>query len=302
MADLGAFVLVVDSLIPEYGGNLFNLEGYENRIRVNIADIRDEYSMAVLVREKDCLFNLAGQTSHLDSMKNPFVDLDINCRSQLFILEACRKHNPAIKIVYASPRQIYGRPDFLPVHEAHPLHPTDINGVNKLAGEWYHLLYHNVYGIRSCALRLTNTYGPRMRIKDARQTFLGVWIRNLIQDKPLEVWGDGLQIRDFNFVDDVVDAMLLSILSDEADGQVYNLGGQERVNLRDLAELMVKIYGKGDFRVIPFPEDRKPIDIGDYFGDYRKIEQALNWHPATSLVEGLAKTFQYYVSHIEKYL
>jgi len=302
LADLGAFVLVVDSLIPEYGGNLFNLEGYENRIRVNIADIRDEYSMAVLVREKDCLFNLAGQTSHLDSMKNPFVDLDINCRSQLFILEACRKHNPAIKIVYASTRQIYGRPDFLPVHEAHPLHPTDINGVNKLAGEWYHLLYHNVYGIRSCALRLTNTYGPRMRIKDARQTFLGVWIRNLIQDKPLEVWGDGLQIRDFNFVDDVVDAMLLSILSDEADGQVYNLGGQERVNLRDLAELMVKIYGKGDFRVIPFPEDRKPIDIGDYFGDYRKIEQALNWHPATSLVEGLAKTFQYYVSHIEKYL
>ena len=302
LADLGAFVTVVDSLIPEYGGNLFNLLGYENRIRVNIADIRDEFSMAVLVQAKDYLFNLAGQTSHLDSMKNPFIDLDINCRSQLFILEACRKHNPAVKIVYAGTRQIYGRPDFLPVHEGHPLHPTDINGVNKLAGEWYHLLYNNVYGIRSCALRLTNTYGPRMRVKDARQTFLGVWIRNLIQGEPLEVWGDGLQIRDFNFVDDVVDAMLLAVLSDDANGQVYNLGGPARINLRDLAELVVKIYGKGDFKVIPFPKDRKPIDIGDYFGDYQKIEHALQWHPRTSLEEGLAKTFEYYVSNIEKYL
>jgi UDP-glucose 4-epimerase len=302
LADLGAFVTVVDSLIPDYGGNLFNLQGYEDRIRVNIADIRDEFSMAVLVRGKDYLFNLAGQTSHLDSMKNPFVDLDINCRSQLFILEACRKHNPSIKIVYASTRQIYGRPDFLPVHEAHPLHPTDINGVNKLAGEWYHLLYNHVYGIRSCALRLTNTYGPRMRIKDARQTFLGVWIRNLIHGKPLEVWGDGRQVRDFNFVHDVVDAMLLAILSDDANGEVYNLGGPERMNLRDLADLMVKTYGKGDFKVIPFPEDRKPIDIGDYFGDYKKIEQGLHWHPKTSLEEGLAKTLQYYSAHIEKYL
>jgi len=157
LADQGARVTVVDSLIPEYGGNLFNLKGCEGRIRTNIADIRDEFSMAYLVQGQDYLFNLAGQTSHLDSMKNPFVDLDINCRSQLFILEACRKHNPAIRIVYASTRQIYGRPDFLPVHEGHILHPTDVNGINKMAGEWYHILYSNVYGIRTCALRLTNT-------------------------------------------------------------------------------------------------------------------------------------------------
>ena len=302
LADLGASVTVVDSLIPEYGGSLFNIQGYEDRIRVNIADIRDEFSLAVLVQGQDFLFNLAGQTSHLDSMKNPFIDLDINCRSQLFILEACRKHNPGIRILFASTRQIYGKPDFLPVHEAHPLHPTDINGVNKLAGEWYHLLYNNVYGIRSCALRLTNTYGPRMRIKDARQTFLGVWIRNLIRSQPLEVWGDGLQIRDFNFVDDVVEAMLLAIVSDNSKGEVYNLGGPERINLRDLANLMVKIFGRGEYKVIPFPQDRKPIDIGDYVGDYKKIQKALHWQPETSLEEGLAKTLQYYIAHIDKYI
>jgi UDP-glucose 4-epimerase len=302
LADLGAFVTVVDSLIPEYGGNLFNLLGYEDRIRINIADIRDEFSMATLVQGKDYLFNLAGQTSHLDSMKNPFTDLDINCRSQLFILEACRKHNPSIKIVYASTRQIYGRPDFLPVHEGHPLHPTDVNGVNKLAGEWYHLLYNNVYGIRSCALRLTNTYGPRMRIKDARQTFLGVWIRNIITNQPLEVWGDGLQVRDFNFVDDVVSALLTACLTDEANGQAYNLGSLERINLKDLASLMVRAYGKGEYDIIPFPVDRKPIDIGDYYGDYGKIAKFLGWEPATSLEKGLTTTLQYYSHHIEKYL
>jgi UDP-glucose 4-epimerase len=302
LADLGAFVTVVDSLIPEYGGNLFNLLGYEDRIRINVADIRDEFSMAILVQGKDYLFNLAGQTSHLDSMKNPYTDLDINCRSQLFILEACRKHNPSIKIVYASTRQIYGRPDFLPVHEGHPLHPTDVNGVNKLAGEWYHLLYNNVYGIRSCALRLTNTYGPRMRIKDARQTFLGVWIRNIITNQPLEVWGDGLQVRDFNFVDDVVSALLTACLNDEANGQAYNLGSLERINLRDLASLMVTAYGKGEYNIIPFPVDRKPIDIGDYYGDYGKIAKSLGWEPATSLEKGLTTTLQYYSHHLEKYL
>lgn len=302
LADSGAFVTVVDSLIPEYGGNLFNIQGYEDRIRVNVADIRDEFSMAVLVQGKDYLFNLAGQTSHLDSMKNPFTDLDINCRSQLFILEACRKHNPSIKIVYASTRQIYGRPDFLPVHEGHPLHPTDVNGVNKLAGEWYHLLYNNVYGIRSCALRLTNTYGPRMRIKDARQTFLGVWIRNIITNQPIEVWGDGLQVRDFNFVDDVVNALLMAGFTDETNGQTYNLGSLERINLRDLASLMVGAYGKGEYNIIPFPVDRKPIDIGDYYGDYGKIAKALGWEPATSLEKGLTSTLQYYSHHIEKYL
>jgi UDP-glucose 4-epimerase len=302
LADQGARVTVVDSLIPEYGGNLFNLRGCEGRIRTNIADIRDEFSMAYLVQGQDYLFNLAGQTSHLDSMKNPFVDLDINCRSQLFILEACRKHNPAIRIVYASTRQIYGRPDFLPVHEGHLLHPTDVNGINKMAGEWYHILYSNVYGIRTCALRLTNTYGPRMRVKDARQTFLGIWIKNLVEGKRIEVWGDGLQVRDFNFVEDVTEAMLMAALSERSNGQIYNLGSPERVNLKDLAALMIKVHGRGEYEVIPFPEDRKPIDIGDYYADYSKIRDALNWNPRHGLEQGLTTTLQYYYQFIHEYL
>ncbi len=302
VADLGARVTVVDSLIPEYGGNLFNLQGYENRIRINIADIRDEFSMAYLVQDQDYLFNLAGQTSHIDSMQNPFVDLDINCRAQLFILEACRRHNPHIKIVYASTRQIYGKPDFLPVHEGHILHPTDVNGIHKMGGEWYHILYNNVYGIRSCALRLTNTYGPRMRVKDARQTFLGVWIRRLIEKKPLEVWGEGLQVRDFNYVDDVVHAMLTAALSEKTNGQFYNLGSPEHINLKDLANLMIRVHGEGECQIRPFPEDRKRIDIGDYYAAYDKIHDSLQWSPETSLEEGLTQTLEYYYRHINHYL
>lgn len=302
LADRGAQVTVVDSLIPEYGGNPFNLDGYEDRIKINVADIRDSFSMAYLVQGQDYLFNLAGQTSHIDSMIDPFADLDINCRSQLFILEACRRHNPSIKIVYASTRQIYGRPQSFPVDEDHRLKPTDVNGINKMAGEFYHILYSQVYGIRSCVLRLTNTYGPRMRVKDARQTFLGVWIRNLVQNKPVEVWGDGLQLRDFNFIDDVIVALVLAAVSEKSGGEVYNLGGQEHISLKDLAALMITIYAKGNYRIIPFPKDRKVIDIGDYYADYSKIQKDLDWSPSTALGEGLSKTLTYYDLHIDRYL
>src|ERR687886_513183 len=210
LVELGAHVTLVDSLIPIYGGNLRNVAGIEERVRINIADVRDQYSMDYLVQGQDFLFNLAGQSSHLDSMRDPYTDLEINCRAQLSILEAGRKYNPQLKLVYASTRQIYGKPDYLPVDERHLLHPTDVNGVNKMAGEWYHILYNNVYGVRACALRLSNTYGPRMRVKDARQTFLGIWIKQLIDDEPIQVFGDGMQIRDFNYVDDAVDALLLA--------------------------------------------------------------------------------------------
>src|SRR5689334_5096250 len=209
LVGLGAKVLLVDSLIPEYGGNLFNIAGIEDQVQVNISDVRDEHSMPYLVQGQDYLFNLAGQTSHLDSMNDPYTDLEINCRSQLSILEACRKYNPHIKVVFASTRQIYGKPDYLPVDEKHLLRPVDVNGINKMAGEWYHILYNNVYGIRACALRLTNTYGPRMRVKDARQTFLGIWIRLILEGKPFEVW-EGEQLRDFTYIEDAIDALLLT--------------------------------------------------------------------------------------------
>lgn len=301
LVELGAKVTLVDSLIPEYGGNLFNVEPVQDRVTVNIADVRDEFSMDYLVRGRDYLFNLAGQTSHLDSMQNPYADLDINCRAQLSILEACRKNNPGIKIVYASTRQIYGKPDYLPVDEKHLLHPTDVNGINKMAGEWYHILYSNVYGIRAVSLRLTNTYGPRMRVKDARQTFLGIWIKRILEGQPIEIWGDGLQVRDFNFVDDVVDAMLLAAASPEADGQIYNLGSDETINLHDLANRLIGLNGGGTCNIIPFPTDRKAIDIGDYYSDYSLIRARLHWTPRTSLDEGLKRTLAYYRKHREYY-
>src|SRR5262245_7512568 len=222
--------------------------------------------MRYLVQGQDYLFNLAGQTSHMDSMQEPYTDLDINARAQLSILEACRKYNPRIKIVFASTRQIYGKPEYLPVNEQHLLRPTDVNGINKMAGEWYHILYSNVYGIRACALRLTNTYGPRMRVKDTRQTFLGIWIRLAVEGKPFEIWG-GDQLRDFTYVDDAVEAFLLAAARPAAIGRVFNLGGVGRISLRDLARVLVRENGAGSYRVRTFPSDRKKIDIGAFYSD-----------------------------------
>jgi len=296
-----ARVTLVDSLIPEYGGNLFNIAGIEEKVRVNISDVRDHHSMKYLVQGQDYLFNLAGQTSHMDSMQAPENDLEINCRAQLSILEACRQHNPGIKIVFASTRQIYGKPDYLPVDEKHLLRPTDVNGINKMAGEWYHILYNNVYGIRACALRLTNTYGPRMRVKDARQTFLGIWVRLLLEGQPFEVWGGG-QLRDFTYVDDAVDAFLLAATREEANGHIFNLGGCEVISLQDLAGTLVAANGRGEFEAREFPADRKRIDIGDYYADDRRIRSELGWEPRVRLAEGLARTLAYYRSHLENYL
>lgn len=301
LLDLGADVLLVDSLIPEYGGNLFNIEGIEERLQVNISDVRDEQSMRYLVKDRDYLFNLAGQTSHLDSMENPFTDLEINCRAQLSILEACRGHNPDIKIVYASTRQIYGHPEYLPVDEKHPVRPVDVNGINKMAGEWYHILYHNVYGVRTSALRLTNTIGPRMRIKDARQTFLGLWIRLLEEDNPFEVW-DGQQLRDFTYVDDAVEAFLLAAADEKADGQVFNLGGDHAISLRDLADLLVEVNGGGEYVLRTFPPERKRIDIGDYYADYSRIRSLIGWEPKVTLREGLSRTLSFFRKHLSRYI
>lgn len=301
LAALNANVTLVDSLIPEYGGNLFNIHDIRNRVIVDLTDVRDAPAMASLVKNRAFLFNLAGQTSHLDSMTDPLIDLNINAAAQLSILEACRLHNPAVKIVFASTRQVYGRPEYLPVNEDHPLHPVDVNGINKLAGEWYHLLYNDVYKIRACALRLTNTYGPGMRVKDARQTFLGIWIRQIIEGKPLQIFGNGKQRRDFNFVDDVVEALLLAASSPASEGEVFNLGGKEQINLQDLAALLVRLNGGGEYELVPFPSDREAIDIGDYYGDTRKIDNALGWSPRVSLKDGLAKTLHYYKAHQAHY-
>ncbi len=297
-----AELTLVDSLIPEYGGNLANIRGIEDQVRVNISDVRDPYSMCYLVQGKDVIFNMAGQTSHMDSMADPDTDLEINARAQLSILEALRHHNPGARIVFASTRQLYGRPEYLPVDEKHPIRPVDVNGINKAAGEQYHLLYHQVYGISACVLRLTNTYGPGMRIKDARQTFVGIWIRHILEGRPFEVWG-GEQLRDFNYVDDVVDAFLMAASGPRADGQVFNLGSDEVVSLNELAELLVTANeGSGSYEVREFPDDRKKIDIGDYYSDASLIAERLGWQAKISLAAGLKRTLDYYRDHLEPYL
>jgi UDP-glucose 4-epimerase len=297
-----ANVTLVDSLIPEYGGNVFNIVDIRDSVQVNICDIRDSHAMRYLVQGQDFLFNLAGQTSHLDSMTHPHIDLDINVSAQLSILETCRLYNPSIKVVFASTRQIYGKPDYLPVDENHPIRPVDVNGINKYAGESYHLLYNNIYGLRSCALRLTNTYGPRMRIVDARQTFLGIWVRSLLERKPIKVFGDGKQLRDFNYIDDCVQALLIAGATDKSNGKVYNLGSKEVICLSDLAQLMTTLGYGGEFDIVPFPPDRKSIDIGDYYSDFSLIRDDLGWTSTVNLHAGLIQTLEYYKSNLCQYL
>lgn len=302
LVDAGAQVTVIDSLIPEYGGNRRNVAGIEDRLTVNISDVRDHRSLPQFVGGQDVLFNLAGQTSHMDSMTDPVTDLEINCAAQLSILEACRLHNPGVRIVFASTRQIYGRPDYLPVDEAHPLRPVDVNGINKLAGEQYHILYSQVHGIRSTVLRLTNTIGPRMRIKDARQTFVGVWIKSVLLGEPFEVWG-GAQLRDFTYVDDAVDAFLVAGARDEAVGQVYNIGGLEKISLRELADLLTELRPtKAGYGVRDFPADRQKIDIGDYYSSGALIERQLGWKPRTELRAALQATLTYFERELRHYL
>lgn len=301
LVEVGADVVLVDSLVPEYGGLRYNVAGIEDRLTVNISDVRDEHSLRYLVRDRDILFNLAGQTSHLDSMTDPYTDLEINARSQLSILEACRHENPSVKVVFASTRQIYGRPRRLPVDEAHPIAPVDVNGINKTAGEWYHLLYGEAYGLRTAVLRLTNTYGPRMRVKDARQTFLGIWLRRALEGGELLVYGDGSQLRDLTYVDDAVDAFLATAASDAANGNVYNLGGPPPISLLDLAHVVVAAAGQGTVKTIPFPEDRKNIDIGDFYADWSAIERDLGWRPKVDVVEGVRRAVEYYREHGSHY-
>jgi UDP-glucose 4-epimerase len=306
LVELGADVLLVDSLIPDYGGNLFNIEPVKDRVRVNIADVRDVNGMDYLVRGNDYLFNLAGQISHQDSMSDPYTDLEINCRAQLSILEACRHNNPGVKVVYAGTRQVYGAPEYLPVDEKHLLRPVDVNGINKMAGEWYHILYNNVYGIRAVSLRLTNTYGPRLLMKHGRQGFAAWFIRQAMKDQEIQLFGDGLQVRDLNYVDDVVEAMLLAAVYDGANGRIFNLGNSPPVSLLEFVQTLLEVcqefgLGKGSYRLTPFPADKKRIDIGDYYGDYSKIQKTLGWQPMVTLREGLRRTIAFYTKYGDYY-
>jgi UDP-glucose 4-epimerase len=302
LVELGADVLLVDSLIPDYGGNLFNIDGFAERVRVNVADIRQQSTMNYLVRDREVIFNLAGQVSHIDSMKDPYADLEINCRSQLTILEACRYHSPRVKVVFAGTRQIYGRPRSLPVNEDHLVAPTDVNGINKAAGEYYHIVYNNVFGVRACSLRLTNVYGPRQLIRHNRQGFIGWFIRLAIEGRPIQIYGDGSQLRDFVFVDDAADAFLRAGASDGCNGEAYNVGGNQHVSHRELTAMLVKIAGTGSVEYVAWPADKKVIDIGDFYADSSKFTRATGWAPTVQLQDGLARTIAFYREHFDHYV
>ncbi len=293
LIEYGADVLLIDSLFPEYGGNMFNIHGIEPKVKVNISDVRDRYSMNYLVKGKDYIFNLAGTLSHIDSMKDPFTDLEINCVAQLSILEALRHNNPEAKILFAGTRGQYGRAKKLPVTEDHLMQPTDVNGINNMAGEWYHILYNNVYGIRATSLRLTNTFGPRHQMKHHRQGILNWFIRQAIDGVKIKIYGDGNQIRDTNYVDDVVQAMLLAMVDESTNGEVYNLGGTP-IGLKDFVEKMIAVHGNISYELIPFPAEAKNIEIGDYVADYSKFSKLTNWKPSISIEDGIKKTFDYY--------
>jgi UDP-glucose 4-epimerase len=255
-----------------------------------------------VVRNREVIFNLAGQVSHIDSMKDPYTDLEINCRSQLCLLEACRNFNPGVKVVFAGTRQVYGKPDSLPVTEDHLVRPTDVNGVNKAAGENYHLVYNNVFGIRACSLRLTNVYGPRQLIKHNRQGFIGWFIRLALEDREIQVYGDGSQVRDFVYVDDAADAFLRAGAANVCNGEVFNIGGMEPIAHRELVALLMDVAGSGRVRYIPWPPDKKVIDIGSFYADSSKIRGAVGWEPRVPLRDGLIRTIGYYREHLDHYL
>ena len=302
LVDLGADVLIVDSLLPDYGGNLFNIADIRERLRVNIADVRMQSTIGFLSRGQDVIFNLAGQVSHIDSMRDPYTDLEINCRAQLSILEACRANNPGVRVVYAGTRQVYGRPEYLPVDERHLVRPADINGVNKAAGEYYHLLYNNVFDLRACSLRLTNVYGPRQLIRHNRQGFIGWFIRLAIEDREIQVFGDGSQMRDFVYVDDAADAFLRAGASDACDGDVFNVGGNEPISHRDLVSLLIQTAGTGTVRYVEWPADKKRIDIGSFYSDSTKFRARVGWTPRIELREGLRRTIAFYREHMAEYI
>lgn len=300
LASLGTQVEVLDSLVPTHGGLRFNLKGAGRRVRVHVGDACDAALVERLVKGADAVFHLAGQSSHLDSMEAPLGDLDRNCRASLTVLEACRKTVPAARVVFTSTRQVYGRPERLPVDEEHPVRPADVNGIHKLGAEWYFRLYARVYGLKASVLRLTNTYGPRMRVRDARQNFVGDWVHRALTGRPIEIFGDGAQRRDFNYVSDVVDALLAAAASDEAAGRVLNLGGDRSYSLLQLARLFGRAAGASRVHV-PFPEHRRAIDIGDYQGDYGMARECLGWRPRVGLAEGLRLTLDYFRRHGRHY-
>jgi UDP-glucose 4-epimerase len=301
LVQAGAQVTVLDALIPTHGGDHYNIRPAEAQLQIAIADMRDRMALVPHVLGKDFIFHLAGQVNHGDSMHDPDLDLGVNCVATIRLVEACRYHNPSAILVNTSTRQVYGKPRYLPVDEDHPTEPVDVNGINKLAAEYYHRLYDRTYDLRSVVLRLTNTYGPRQQIKNARQGVTGVFVHRALRGERLRLFGTGQQLRDFNYVDDVVEALLLAAVTPACYGNLYNLAADATHSLLDFCGILGRLCG-AQYDVVPFPADRKLIDIGDYYGTYARFHAATGWRPRLSLEEGLERSVEFFTTHRAHYV
>lgn len=301
LVELGAKVLLVDPMLPLYGGNYFNVESIRDRVRVNIADIRDAGAMNELVKGQDVIYHIGNQTSHVDSMTDPLLDVDINCRGNIIFLEACRQFAPEAKIVYAGTRGQYGRLQYVPVDEKHPSNPTDVYGINKHAGEQYMFTYGRIYGMPVTSLRINNSYGPRGQMKHGKYGILNWFLRLAMDGKAIQVYGEGQQLRDYNYVDDVTDAFLRVAATEKSNGEAYNLGSNEHIKFIDLVRRIVAAAGSGSVEQIAWPEDRAAIEIGDYAADIAKIQTELGWQPTVTLGQGLERTVGFYREHKQHY-
>jgi len=291
---LGSNLTIIDSMIPEYGGNFFNIEEIKDKVKVNISDIRDVNSINILVREQDYIFHLAGQVSHILSLTNPYPDIDINIIGTLNLVEACKKFNPGVKIIYTGTRGQYGSSQKLPVPEDAPTNPKGIYEISNLTAEKILQVYNDIHGIKSVLLRLTNIFGPRAQMKHALYGVANWFIRLAIDDQEIKVFGDGSILRDFLYVEDCVDALILSAISRDADGEILNVGHDGPVSFMDYTKKVIAIVGSGSWKFAPFTPERKAQEPGDFYSDISKIKKILGWSPKISLEEGIGKTAEYY--------
>lgn len=298
---LGANVTIQDSLSPTHGGNKHNIFPIEQQVKLVLHSCNEFDTLRQSVANADVIYHLAGQTSHSDSMKTPIDDVEANVFATVNLLEACKQENNQAKIVFTSTRQVYGKPKFLPVDENHELDAIDVNAINKMASEQYLKLYFNLFKIKSTILRITNTYGPRIKLSGNNQGFLGIFLRQALLGEEIFIYGDGTQLRDFLYVNDAVDALLWSPISNPCESEIYNIGSNAVMSIKDFLSVLSKIIPL-DCRIVDFPSDRLAIDIGDYYSDFSKFKKNTNWHPNTSVELGLSETIEYYQEHIDYYV
>ena len=301
LVELGARVTIVDNMMPRLGGNLSNVKQIADHIHINFSDVRDSHSMDYLVKDQEFIFHLAGQVNHVDSIRNPIQDLDINCRGTLVLLESCRQYNRDVKIIFAGTRGEYGSSVKLPVAEDHPTNPKGIYAVTNLTAEKMILVYDNVHKIPGACLRITNTYGPRHQMAHDEYGVLNWFIRKAIDGEIVPVFGDGRILRDFLYVDDLVDCFLQVAACDRAYGEVFNVGSGIPISFIELAKKIVQIAGKGKVAFTEFTQERKEVEPGDYYTDISKIKQIVGWEPKTDLEQGLRRTIEFYRKYKKEY-